>query len=501
LALSEAEGSVRVGPVRRIGIGFLALSLLLIAYSVVQAVREPWVGDFWEHAAVVREISARPWSPAHPELGIDAPHAFISPYSFLVAGASRLFRVDCVRALGIAGIVNLVLLLAGIRLFMQVLTPSRGARASFYCLLFTLLLWGRRPWVYSGFYDLISIGYVLPYPSAFAGAIALIQLFFWNRWLRTGSPVTVAATVLVAAITVVTHPPTWLFLGLGLGALTWRARSGMRAWTILGLAWLAGLGLAWLWPYYPLAELIFSGQAEFHLSNKYMYERVLMRAFPVLVAVPLVLWGARADRRAPILVMGLGLTLVYAFGRLTGRWNYGRALPFLVFLAHAQLAVSLAEAEVRLAPRWRALVPAATVLACVALSWWWQIQVAIDGLRSQADVRSDLGFLPRVVGPADVVVTDLDTGWYVPAFAGKVVASRHPVAFVPDHDARLEDVRRFFRDSTDLAGRREILARYGARFILIDKEREDRAPSLEALAPLGTPVVDDARWLMIVVRG
>ena len=143
---------------------------------------------------------------------------------------------------------------------------------------------------------------------------------------------------------------------------------------------------------------------------------------------------------------------------------------------------------------------AAVVAACVALSYWWQIRIAVEGLGVQADVRSDLGFLSRIVGPADVVLTDLDTGWYVPAFAGKVVASRHPVAFVPDHDARLDAVRVFFRAETDVAERRQILARYGARFILVDKEREDRAPSLESLAPLGTPVVDDARWLLLAVR-
>ena len=37
--------------VARIGPGYLVLSVLLVACAVAQVVREPWISDFWEHAA------------------------------------------------------------------------------------------------------------------------------------------------------------------------------------------------------------------------------------------------------------------------------------------------------------------------------------------------------------------------------------------------------------------------------------------------------------------
>src|SRR5205823_5134796 len=59
---AAAEAAPRPGLIRRVGPAYLVLSLLLVALGVVQAVREPWISDFWEHAAVVRELEARPFA-------------------------------------------------------------------------------------------------------------------------------------------------------------------------------------------------------------------------------------------------------------------------------------------------------------------------------------------------------------------------------------------------------------------------------------------------------
>jgi len=44
-----------------------------------------WVEDFWEHSAVVRELSTHLLHPKHPQLLLDAPHPFYSPYAVMVA--------------------------------------------------------------------------------------------------------------------------------------------------------------------------------------------------------------------------------------------------------------------------------------------------------------------------------------------------------------------------------------------------------------------------------
>lgn len=501
-AASEGPG----GPARRIGIGYLGLSVVVVAYGVVQTAREPWVGDFWEHAAVVRELATHPGAPVHPLLGIDAPEAFTSPYSLLVAGISRLGGIDCVRALGIAGILNLLLLLIGLRLFVEILAPERGARVSFYLLLFALLLWGKAPWVYSGFFNLGSLGFVLPYASTFAAGLALVTLFVWERGLRTHAIGAAVFAGVAAATILVTHPPTVMFLAAGLAAVTLNPRNGPGVWVALGLVLAAGFGLALLWPFYPVWKLIASGQATFHESNKFMYQRVLARTYPALLAVPFILWNVKSNWRQPILVMAVGLGVVYVFGALSKQWNYGRTIPFLVLLCHAQLAIVLAAAEERWAGSRtggrvaRVVSPIIVAAGCVLLSYEWQIGPAIETLRTARSVRDDLGFLTDRVGQYDVVLTDLDSGWYVPAFGGKVAASRRPIAFVPGHDQRVADVRAFHDPTADRTVRDAIIRKYRARFVLIDKApRGWKPPDRGELVALGRTVGESERYLLVEV--
>ena len=93
--------------------------LLLLMTAII--LQHPWFGDFWEHAAVVRELATHPLSPRHPLLSSDAPHAFFSPYALAVAGASRALGSDPVTTLAAAGIGNFGKLLA----FSEKLSPLR----------------------------------------------------------------------------------------------------------------------------------------------------------------------------------------------------------------------------------------------------------------------------------------------------------------------------------------------------------------------------------------
>src|SRR5262249_27706225 len=147
----------------------------------------------------------------------------------------------------------------------------------------------------------------------------------------------------------------------------------------------------------------------------------------------------------------------------------------------------------------RALVPVAAMVACFLLSWWWQIAPAIRAYRTDRDMRSELGFMSLRVGPDDVVMTDLDTGWGVPAFAGEIVACRHPVAFVRDHDARLRDVARFFDPAAPAAERAEIIARRGVRFVLIDAQAKGMSGVEVALRALGSTVVEKGRFRLVAL--
>jgi hypothetical protein len=97
-----------------------------------------WVADFWEHSAVVRELATHIIHPKHPQLLSDAPHAFYSPYSVMVALFARMMHWDAVKALSIMGLVNLCLLFFGLKLFVYSIVPMHRSATAFYTVLLTL---------------------------------------------------------------------------------------------------------------------------------------------------------------------------------------------------------------------------------------------------------------------------------------------------------------------------------------------------------------------------
>jgi hypothetical protein len=59
---------------------YLILSMLLLVVMSGQALYGEWIYDFWEHSAVVKELSVHPLYPSHHLFLVDKPHAFASPY-------------------------------------------------------------------------------------------------------------------------------------------------------------------------------------------------------------------------------------------------------------------------------------------------------------------------------------------------------------------------------------------------------------------------------------
>ena len=64
---------------------FALLCLLVWGVMYRHTRNQLWVEDFWEHSAVVRELSTHLLHPKHPQLLLDAPHPFYSPYAVMVA--------------------------------------------------------------------------------------------------------------------------------------------------------------------------------------------------------------------------------------------------------------------------------------------------------------------------------------------------------------------------------------------------------------------------------
>lgn len=490
----------RAGTFARDRLRFTAVSVGALALCGAYVWRGYFSSDFWEHAAVVRELSVRPWAPMHPLLAIDAPHAYFSPYLLTVALVARATGAPPVWTLAAAGLVNVVFLLLSFRRFLARLLPAgEGEAAAPYALLFVLFLWGRDAWPWSGFLHVGFLGYAASYPSTFAAAVMFLAFSLLLDALARLRPLPFAGIGLSVAVCLITHPPTALVLLAGLAAI-FGGRAAAAVWTSAGLlatAVAAGVALALAWPYFPVLQLFTAQPPEFHAWSAVFYESVPARTWPALVALPLLLARLRRDRRDPLVLLAVLLAVGYALGEATGKYGLGRFIAYIVVCIQIALGAAVAGWEARLTPRRAWLAPTAATVASLAL-------FAFDRpplpriLRYERPRWRDLQAFLKPVRPGDVVAADSYTSYPVPVLTGgRVLAWRHPVYWVPDHAERRDAQDRFFGGATD-DERRAVIARYHVRWILVDRrEARPAADDEERLRSLGCVVADRDSLLLV----
>jgi hypothetical protein len=496
-----------------------AHTLLATAVFLVLAVHvfhRDDVGDFWEHAAVVRELAADPLSPGNPLVATGDPHPMFSPYTLAVALLVRVLGVSPVTALAAAGLFNFVLLAVFLRAFVVRLL---GRDATLFALLFLLVLWGHAPWFYSGFLHIDALGYVASYPSTFAIAL-MLAAFALELDLVSGrassrkSLASLGGLALVTAVVIVTHPLTAIPTCIGMSALAVDTPRGERTRSVvsIGAAIVAAFVVASAWPYYPLWELLTSGSAAVHETNRWMYPGVratFVQLYAASFGLPLLVARLRRNPLDALALMFAGLAAVYAYGAMTERWAYGRVVSSAALVLQLAAADWTARQVDDVRRRRRLAFPGAAGLVVLA---GLLIAMSVEFLPSFA--RYVLGrdvvtaerryaFLDDHV-PEDAVVLAkpalrVDVASYVvAAYGGKVVAT--PVLMlVDDAGERLAEVRRFFQPQTPQAVRREIIAKYDARYILVDGSAGD--DDLRWVWELGNVVYNDEDVFLFAVTG
>jgi hypothetical protein len=469
----------------------LIVALGTLAVCALYAWRGYFSSDFWEHAAVVRELSVRPFSPTHPLLAIDAPHAYVSPYLLAVGLGARVTGASATSALAAAGVVNVLLLILALRRFLVRLLPE-GEAAAPYALLFILFLWGKDPWPWSGFFHAGFIGFGASYPSTFATAAMFLCLSLLLDGLDRRRPLLFVGIAVLVALCVVTHPPTAMVLFVGLAALfLGRVQSGfIPTATILMAGVVAGVAVALAWPYFPVLNLLISQPAEFHKWAATFYEDVPTQVWPVILASPVLAWRLRRDRRDPlVLFVGL-LAAIYAVGGITGKYGLGRVIAFIAVSIQIALGAAAATWEAWLPAKraWRAPAVALTVILGFAVYNRSELRRIV---RPEHQLWPEVKGILAPIRPGEVVLADSRTSYLVPVFTGgRVVAWRHPVYWVPDHADRRQAQTRFFGEAGD-DERRAMIARYHVRWILLNRREVQLSPEENRrLLDLGCVVAD-----------
>jgi hypothetical protein len=382
----------------------------------------------------------------------------------------------------LAGTANLVLLGFGCRaLAARVLGEPR---ADVLLGLTLLVFWGNPAW-WSGVYHLGWIVLQVVYPSSFAFALSLFAIAWFledgyraPRW-RVGFAALAGTVFLVHPITASFLLPFLAVKALFSSRASWRER-------LMSLAWVGAGPLAALaWPYFSVPALVEAGMTttKFFGGLYAFYQAPAVQLGPALVGLAgLALIGRSRVQRMLAAALAV-FALLYGLNYLAGLSHIlSRHLIYIAFVLQV-MAVSAV-----LALRGSRAGAAALAAFLVTGALFGAIHGtsaarSVHGLgRDLLDGRPpgtsaarvqyrELSELAGVVAEPDaVLMAPLDWAYRAAALSGlRLVAVPWKLPTMPDFEARLGDARRFYRPETAAAARREILARRGAGYVLLQR--------------------------------
>jgi hypothetical protein len=487
---------------------YVGVAAFLFLAMVGHTLNESWASpDFWVYLGAVREFADHPLNPANPVvIGNDAD-PYLSPYTWVLGVTSAATGLDAIRVLALAGLANLVLLLAG--LYRLVTTLTSRWLAPPLALVFTLFAWGLSPWRWSGFLNANSIGTALPLGSTFAAGFACFALSATLRWLRSGSRAELALVGATIPMVIVCHPftATWaaaVGLGFVVAAADHRNRRRVAA---LGVVAATGVALTLAWPFYPVAELI-DTSSDLEAINAAVFRHIVPRTFlalPGLVAIGLRL-GER--RRDPITLGFAAATTLFAIGWVLDRPTLGRALPAVMLMLHVALADLVAQLvgqrDIRLRRATILVVSLGVMVGVVgtAAGMARAVPRALlpDHLGDRAELRS-LVDRYRPIGEQiardDVLVASKSLA---PAstIGGKAIAPYVPAPFVHDLAEREQAADIILDPNATVAQRRREVDAYGVDWLVLTPRDADRLREGGAFLAGSLVTQEDAPGLVIV---
>jgi len=451
--------------------------LVLLPFVCLFGFTRPFAmdADIWEYAATVREISVHPLHPQNPLLALpgDTSPRF-TPYTIAWGLFMRATGLPLFPVMGVAALANFLLLVTGLWCFAS--RQFRSPALPLYALAAMLLVWGKgyaQATAYHLEFFLVSLSYI----GVFTFAICLHALASLRAWLDGEGRGALAGYAALAVIAFVCHPITALFGFIAAAALLADARAWKRGALVQAVPLLA-LGGALAWPYFDYWAVLTKGSSESWFQMP-LFEDRLRALGPLLLGVPLVLVQAFARRRFFVFYGALICFGAYAISDVLDIRIGGRFLIFTAFFLHLAIALTLEEAAVLRGGTWRTpgrrrRIAAALVLVLFIPALPWRVL----GLRRQIDrvARPPVGALwtlDRSLHAGDIVMTDPAAGYVLPAITGaRVVAQAKGNPLIQaEIERRRADAWRFFHEPMMPEERREMLRKYGATHVLIDRRQ------------------------------
>jgi hypothetical protein len=428
-----------------------------------------WGSDAEAHMAAIAEMAVRPWSPEEPFVGGHIASPYLNPWTLLWGLVSRAVGWSAPDVMVVSGLVNLFLILIGLWLFAKELGASD--RTVTWTLGSVVVLWGISPWRWSGFINLNSLGFMLPYPSGTAFALMLFAWVLTMRLVRAPRVTMAFALAIIMAFLALSHPFTAFNAAVGILALVVSGVRSLRPIVVIGLAGGVALLLSLAWPYYSLVDMAGAGEAFDPLHATFYEPLAVLRLCLLVVALPLLVRRWRTSRRDPLVWLTILAAAVYLLGWVVGVDSLGRVIPLLVLGPQLAVAFALGQGLPSHSRLWRATALAALVVGLAACLPGLTRSIPAVALSDSA--KESLKFVdsPRAVPFVDVVQPgatvlvqdgDLAAGWV--ARGVRVVAPPYAQPLIKDSQARQSAVQAFATAAESV--QRATILRYGVTWVL-----------------------------------
>ena len=469
--------------------------------------RGVWADDFWEHTAALREFTTHSINPLHPFIAGDIPFMKYSPYLLILANLSNIFHLNSVTIFSIAGIFNLIFLLLSLRWFIRLIDYKNGNATSFFALIFILVLWGDYPWMWSGFFHLHVLGYVLPYSSTFATATMFLSFSVFIKYLNNKKLKWLILLSTLTWIIVLTHPLTSIVFFTGIffflidsGKFTFN----LLLYTALSVILIPFIG-AILWPYYPFLDLLLHQapdfNSEFHTSHENIHKEISSKIYPSLIGIPICIYRLKKKKSDALVWILIVLSAISIICLITKTWMFGRVISFIMIILQIIIAIWVSEVESKALKKNFSYIFLYVSIICFTLFFANKAKYIIK--RSITKCENDYdkyAFLSQFTKQYDIILSDINTSLIVPVFGGKVVATGFPLPWVMDLQERRNSIEIFFSDSCNEKERIYIINRYHANFILINKKAITSPIMINDLNNLGKQIYSDQNFILIKLK-
>jgi hypothetical protein len=452
---------------------FIIVALFLIVFESILIMKGNWHGDFWEHSAVVNELSKHLIHPNNPIIKTNTPHAFFSPYSLLVAMFSRITYQNSIQSLEYFAFFNLLFFLISFYLFCKNIFGENHNSIATLSLILILFFWGKNPFVWSGFYHFMGLHWILPYPSTFALSLSFLILSIVAKKSLQKYYLNSLVVIILSAVVFITHPPTGIFLSIGIIVMNFSFNSYSIKQCIIksSIIIIPVLILCLLWPYFNFIDLLVGNNFDLNRVNKAIYSRIISIYWPVLLIIPTLFFVNKNKIYNFFLIAIILMAIVYIGGYIFKINGVSRLISNIMMFAQFLIAYSMVD----LIKEHRVLgkVYFSTFIFAIIVSLWLNFIPLVDTFLRVLSIKkieyySKYDFLRNLVTSDDIILSDANSNWIIPSFNGKVISTKHAICWINDINERRNAVNSFFTIENPDTLRQNVIRKYNPDYLLID---------------------------------